>query len=115
VKTAVTRSPDPRDSRISTSSPEADQILLAADGTTPASVGPFVIARHPATTHQFARFIAATRHATVAEQSLDPANAFGMFDRTGNVWEWTDEWWTDGATLTVAGCRAVTREPTEPR
>lgn len=37
-------------------------------------VGPFAIARHQVTNHQFARFVAVTGYVTVAERPLDPAD-----------------------------------------
>jgi formylglycine-generating enzyme required for sulfatase activity len=57
------------------------------------AVDGFWMDKHPVTAGEFRRFVRETGHVTVAERPLPP-NGYGLFDATGNTWEWTTDWFS---------------------
>ena len=51
---------------------------------------------------------------TAAPVASFPANGYGLYDMSGNVWEWTSDWYRPDYYQTVAASGAVVRNPQGP-
>jgi sulfatase modifying factor 1 len=55
---------------------------------------------------------AADGHAGIAPVAAYPANAYGLFDMSGNVWQWVEDWYRADYYASLAG--GVARNPKGP-
>jgi sulfatase modifying factor 1 len=53
-------------------------------------------------------------YATTSPVGAFPANGYGLFDMSGNVWEWTSDWYRPDYYQTLADSGHVTRNPQGP-